>query len=329
MKDSTWAPTGFEQAAYRSWPMRDEVALAMVRLCCEAVEDANPVYRDADIARASGFEGVIAPPSAAFCWCIPAEWSPVGEAFDLSAEVKNEPRGRSHPVSLRSVVANSRPLRLGERLIVHYFANPLSDPQHTKRGFGRLKVQHWALRDESGAQVSSVEIETVLPRVSEPGIGQEIPLAAMPQFEGTEAADPTNVEPGEVLPKLRMSASLKRNIKWIAASRDFTPVHHDSEFARRMGAHDLYFPMHFFYALVGRCITDWTGPSGFLERMEFEHWGRCFPGETALVEGRVVAVNREPSGEVVRLEIAAGCERGKLYDAFATVRIGRCGDSRS
>src|SRR2546430_3671439 len=51
------APPGFPGRHVGSWPMDDEMGLPLVRLWCEALEDANPLYHD-EIGRASCRERV-------------------------------------------------------------------------------------------------------------------------------------------------------------------------------------------------------------------------------------------------------------------------------
>jgi acyl dehydratase len=319
---SSWTPPGFEDAQRQSWPMRDEVALAMIRLWCEVIEDANPVYYDADVARANGFPGIIAPPAMILTWFYPAEWSPTGGGARTAETLKRDLPDFPHSVGLRSVQTHARPLVLGERLTASELVAPPSAPQPTERGFGPRQVRYRSLVDEAGTEASGIEYETLRMAMPDGDDHEEVALAPMPRYDGVPAGSARDAEAGQVLPSLALPLTLKRCIKWVGASRDFFEAHLDGDYARRTGARDLYVGIHFFYALVGRAITDWTGPAGFVERMEFTHWGRCFPGETASVTGRVAAVRRAER-TVLDLEIAAGCERGKLYDVRASVGLDR------
>ena len=82
----------------------------------------------------------------------------------------------------------------------------------------------------------------------------------------------------------------------------------------------MYIGVHFFHGLVGRFITDWTGPRGFLRTMEVVSWGRAFPGETARVAGKVAKVDHGDRA-LFDLAIECSCARGKLYDVSATVEV--------
>lgn len=59
---------GAESATYRV-----EVEKGAIRRFAEAIGDPNPVYRDADAARAAGFPGIIAPPTFPVSFMPPEE----------------------------------------------------------------------------------------------------------------------------------------------------------------------------------------------------------------------------------------------------------------
>jgi hypothetical protein len=301
--------------------MDDEVALPLIRLWCEGLEDPNPVYYDDGVARESGFDGIIAPSPMIMVWSGRAEWTPWGTTPSTAEEFRAESSDFPHSVGLGSVQIHRRPLVLGERLAVHQFVNPPSEAHETERGFGQRQGRLTCLRDASGDEVASIEFEALRLGIPDADDAQEPALPPMPRFEGPPASPASAAEEGQVLPELAMPVTFKRCIKWVAASRDFFEVHHDAEYARRMGAPDMYIGIHFFHGLVGRYITDWTGPRAFLQRMDFRHWGRCFPGETALVSGRIKSLTRERGDSLADLEIAVGCERGRLYDVAATVSL--------
>lgn len=62
-------------AGPRRWSAR-AIEEAAVRNFLECVEDGNPVYWDAEIAAASRFGRLIAPPHALFALAMPAFWTP-------------------------------------------------------------------------------------------------------------------------------------------------------------------------------------------------------------------------------------------------------------
>jgi hypothetical protein len=261
-------------------------------------------------------------------WCTRAEWTPAGPVPTIAEVFRDNVPGYPHAVGLRSTQRHSRPLRLGERLTVHQFVNPPGAEELTERGRGRRVVRYNSLRDDAGHEIASLEIESVRMRTPASAADADLELPEMPAW--SSGGEPDRVvagqpgsagqpKPGAGLPPLTTTVSYKRFIKWVAATRDFFEAHHDRDYARSVGAPDMYIGVHFFHGLVGRFITDWTGPAGLLQRLDFRSWGRCFPGETVTVTGRVGAVRTDAHATLIDLEIAVGCDRGRLYDAAATI----------
>ncbi|MET0418290.1 MAG: MaoC family dehydratase N-terminal domain-containing protein [Actinoplanes sp.] len=54
----------------------DVVEQSIIRRYCEPIELDSPLHYDADVARAHGYDGVIAPYTAGLTFAIPAMWSP-------------------------------------------------------------------------------------------------------------------------------------------------------------------------------------------------------------------------------------------------------------
>lgn len=56
---------GGDRGPYNSW---DPVNRPMIRHWCEALGDENPIYTDEAVARAAGFDGIVAPPTMLQAW---------------------------------------------------------------------------------------------------------------------------------------------------------------------------------------------------------------------------------------------------------------------
>jgi hypothetical protein len=327
-----WIPPGYAEATRASWPMDDEISRAVIRLWCEVLEDANPRYYDDEFAAGTPAGGVIAPPTMIMIWCTRAEWTPSGPVPTIAEYFRANVPDYPHSIGLSSRHRHVRPLRLGERLTVHQFVNPPTREETTTRGRGRRVVRYNSLRDDDGNEIASLEIESLRIRRPEDAAYHDDALPEMPAWsqwpEIVRARAPRSAggpQAGAVLAPLTTTVTSKQFIKWVAATRDFFEAHHDREYATRLGAPDMYIGVHFFHGLVGRFITDWTGPAGLLRTMDFRSYGRCFPNETVTVVGRVApgwAARPEPEERVLLdIEIAIGCERGKLYDAAASVSV--------
>jgi acyl dehydratase len=51
------------------------------------------------------------------------------------------------------------------------------------------------------------------------------------------------------------------------ASRDYQDVHHDAELAKSRGSKDIFMNILTTNGLVGRFVTDWSGPGGVLRQV--------------------------------------------------------------
>jgi acyl dehydratase len=311
---TTSIPAGYTEATHASWRMDDEISRAVIRLWCEVLEDANPMYYDDEFAAATPAGGIIAPPAMIMIWCTRAEWTPSGPVPTIAEYFRADVPDYPHSIGLGSRHRHSRPLRLGERLTVHQFVNPPAAEETTIRGRGRRVVRYNSLRDDAGNEIASLEIESLRIRRPQDAAFSDSSLPAMPAWSQDPQIGP-----------LVTPVTYKRFIKWVAATRDFFEAHHDREYAAKLGAPDMYIGVHFFHGLVGRFITDWTGPAGLLRTMDFRTYGRCFPNETVTVAGRVapgwVVTPEPPDRALIDIEMAIGCERGKLYDVAVTVSV--------
>jgi acyl dehydratase len=336
MTPSSWIE--FDGVEVATWRMDDEICRPSIRLWCEVLEDANPLYHDPEYARTSRHGGIVAPPTMVMAWCTRPEWTPDGPIPSITEGLMASLPDYPNAVGLRSIQRHRRPLGLGERLVVHQYVGLPSPEETTARGPGRRISQYFSLRDDAGEEVVGLEMELLRFRAPT-GVPAEVPLpppAVEPARKGRDVehgagdAAPdarrrslhwSDVNRGDVLAPVALPLTLKRCIKWVGATRDYNEVHHDRDFARATGAADLFMGVHFFHGLVGRFVTDWSGPEGEIRRMEFRSWGRCFPGETAEVVGHVSRTFRDDGEALVDIVAACNCARGRLYDATVTVRL--------
>ena len=102
---------------------------------------------------------------------------------------------------------------------------------------------------------------------------------------------------GDELPELVQEVSATTVILGALASRDWRPMHHDRDFAiNRNGVRDIFINTPNNAAWFERYITDWTGPKGRLGRMKFKMSGSVFPGDTMVMNGRIVDIGSDESG---------------------------------
>ena len=82
----TQARTWVGKQATRPTTARDPVNVPMVRRWCEAMGETNPIFVDADAARAEGFAAPVSPPAMMEVWTM-AQYRPGGRLKDDSIPV--------------------------------------------------------------------------------------------------------------------------------------------------------------------------------------------------------------------------------------------------
>ncbi len=111
-----------------------------------------------------------------------------------------------------------------------------------------------------------------------------------------------NTDVGSELPTFDLPVTSTRIVAGAIASRDFMPVHHDSEYARKQGAPDMFMNILTTNGYVARYVTDWAGPEAQLRKIVIRLGAPAIPGKTLRFTGRVAA-RREEGGECV-IEVA-------------------------
>ena len=75
-----------------------------------------------------------------------------------------------------------------------------------------------------------------------------------------------DVSVGDELPTLVLPITRTLVVSGALASRDYQDVHHDHVLAQSRGSKDIFMNILTTNGLVGRYVTDWSGPRGRLAR---------------------------------------------------------------
>jgi len=163
--------------------MTDDVNQVMVRHWVEAMGDENPVYVDADAARAEGFDGIVAPPTMLQAW--------VMRGYRATVEAERARRGGTSAgpegpfaqdrvftlldeAGFTSVVATNcdqeylRPLVLGDRLSAASVLESVSPEKATALGDGHFVTTRTDFTDADGLPVATMRFRILRfrPRVA-------------------------------------------------------------------------------------------------------------------------------------------------------------------
>jgi acyl dehydratase len=119
-----------------------------------------------------------------------------------------------------------------------------------------------------------------------------------------------DVTEGEVLPTLRFPLTIYRLVMSAGATRDYNAIHHNSEFARKSGAPDMYANGLLLQGMWERSVREFIGLDGVIRALRgFRMKIFNTVGDTVVVKGRVKRKWRE--GESALLELEMWSENSK------------------
>ena len=123
------------------------------------------------------------------------------------------------------------------------------------------------------------------------------------------------------LAPVSLELTRRRAAQAVAGTRDYYPVHHDEEFARKSGATGIFFNTMFLQGFVGRAATEWFGNDAFLRRLEITMGGSNYIGRTLVAEGTVSAVRESNGCTLVDAEVTLTTEDGPTTDVKLTIQL--------
>lgn len=131
-----------------------------------------------------------------------------------------------------------------------------------------------------------------------------------------------DVAQGAEIPSVSLEITRNRLVMIVSATRDIFPLHHDEEFARAAGHRAPAVATAFLQGLLGRCLTDWTGPEGRIRRLGLTLKAATYAGDTVSAGGRVARKYVDNNDHKVDCELAVVTQDGTTtVTAEATVVI--------
>jgi acyl dehydratase len=97
----------------------------------------------------------------------------------------------------------------------------------------------------------------------------------------------SDVAVGDELPTLVLPITRTLIVAGALASRDYQDVHHDAELAQARGSKDIFMNILTTNGLVGRFVTDWSGPRSRLSEVNIRLGAPNYPGSTMTLTGSV------------------------------------------
>ncbi len=99
---------------------------------------------------------------------------------------------------------------------------------------------------------------------------------------------------GDELPELVLPLTRTLIVSTAIASRDYQDVHHDSVLALQRGSKDIFMNILSTNGIVGRYVTDWSGPGTVLTDVNIRLGAPNYPDDTMTLTGSVSEVDPDP-----------------------------------
>ncbi len=130
-----------------------------------------------------------------------------------------------------------------------------------------------------------------------------------------------DVSEGQELPYQERLITRTTIVATAIATRDFTPVHHDHEAAQREGAKDIFLNILSTGGLIGKFLTDWSGPEGELKKVTIKLGATVFPGDTLTSSGTVTKKYAENDTQLVDVDFNLTVPMGPHAWGSATLAL--------
>ncbi|WP_370615323.1 hypothetical protein [Mumia sp. Pv 4-285] len=109
---------------------------------------------------------------------------------------------------------------------------------------------------------------------------------------------------GDVLPGASYPLPVHRLVLAAGATRDYTAIHHNDEYARATGAPSMYASAILLQGMWERVVRDWIGSAGTIRALrDFRMRRFTLVGSVARVEGRVIGKHRDGATGIVEIEM--------------------------
>lgn len=145
----------------------DEVTESDIRHWCEVMQDANPLYRDTEYARASPYGGMIAPPAMVQTWSMMGMGASMDQYRRGILENPDDPHHKVNAALEKAgytgVVATAqeqtylKPIRPGDT--IHYamgVVHMTRSDSYTRQGVGRYYVLYYRFTNQHEEEVANM-----------------------------------------------------------------------------------------------------------------------------------------------------------------------------
>ena len=254
---------------------------------------------------------------------------PVKDQFDAFNEIAGALTEAGY--SSRAGVGGELNLKRYPKVGDHLFysdakLHSIAGPKSTKLGEGYFTTLVMDVKDRQGHAIGDFRLQSFIfapaPSAVKPTPAAEPakrePPALRPWAE-SERVSASSVAVGQELPSLVVEVTPSLIIAGALFSNDISDVHHDRHLAVERGYNDYFMCTSGTLLLVSRFVTDWAGPSAFVERITWRLGAQQYSHDPLYLTGRVSEVERLTDSCRITVEVAGNNSRG--LHANCTVRL--------
>ena len=136
-----------------------------------------------------------------------------------------------------------------------------------------------------------------------------------------DCIDFDQVEPGQALPQLVIDITARLIVATAIATRDYQDVHHDKARAQELGSQDIFMNILSSNGLVGRYVTDWSGPESILKSIKIRLGAPNYPGDTMTLDGAVSRKWQADGENLLEIELAGKNSLGNHVTGQVVVAV--------
>jgi len=130
-----------------------------------------------------------------------------------------------------------------------------------------------------------------------------------------------DVEPEQEIPGFSIEINATRIVLQVSGSQDYYPAHHDRDFAKSSGLKDVFVNTRFLQTALGRVISDWTGPEGWLSKFKMKMEKMILFGDTMTCRGKVTTKYIKDGTHYVECDVWAENQREVATTAQAVITL--------
>src|ERR1700754_2346360 len=138
----------------------------------------------------------------------------------------------------------------------------------------------------------------------------------------TRTLDWRDITVGDEVTPLVIPVTASVIVAGAIASRDFMPVPHDPEFAKKQGSPNMFMNILTTNGLCVRFLTDWAGPEAMVKKLAIRLGVPAFPNDPLRFTGDVTGKTGGADGEgLIEVAFKGGNSLGDHVSGTATVSL--------